>query len=183
MKIFWTQNQNPNVPSTIIVDGVMDSFKDLPEQNMAMTKFNELRSWGCDPAVSENRGDNKKFKNWFSLSIRQNEGIFIRSCFKTKDDAGRLMPYMYYSSSPLIEEAIEDLKKYSSMVQKELDIEEIVSGYDEILKYPKKKMMNRGLLIIIGLIASCLLYLLGGNKHSSNSNSNQEVKDTVSHTK
>lgn len=104
-----------------------------------MTKFNELRSWGCDPAVSENRGDNKKFKNWFSLSIRQNEGIFIRSCFKTKDDAGRLMPYMYYSSSPLIEEAIEDLKKYSSMVQKELDIEEIVSGYDEILKYPKKK--------------------------------------------
>lgn len=139
MKIFWTQNQNPNVPSTIIVDGVMDSFKDLPEQNMAMTKFNELRSWGCDPAVSENRGDNKKFKNWFSLSIRQNEGIFIRSCFKTKDDAGRLMPYMYYSSSPLIEEAIEDLKKYSSMVQKELDIEEIVSGYDEVLKYPKKK--------------------------------------------
>lgn len=124
-----------------------------------MTKFNELRSWGCDPAVSENRGDNKKFKNWFSLSIRQNEGIFIRSCFKTKDDAGRLMPYMYYSSSPLIEEAIEDLKKYSSMVQKELDVEEIDMGYDEILKYPKK-MMNKGLLIIIGLIASCLLYLL-----------------------
>lgn len=43
--------------------------------------------------------------------------------------------------------------------------------------------MNRGLLIIIGVIASCLLYLLGGNKHSSNSDSNQEVKDTVSHTK
>lgn len=120
-----------------------DYFRDLPEQNKAMTKFNELRSWGCDPAVSENRGDNKKFKNWFSLSIRQNEGIFIRSCFKTKDDAGRLMPYMYYSSSPLIEEAIEDLNKYSSMVQKELDIEEIAMGYDEILKYPKKNDEQR----------------------------------------
>lgn len=183
MKIFWTQNQNPNVPSTIIIDGVMDSFRDLPEQNMAMTKFNDLRSWGCDPAVSENRGENKKFKNWFSLAIRPNEGIYIRSCFKTKDDAGRLMPYMYYSSSSSIEDSIVDLKKYSSMVQKELDIEEIAWGYVEILNYPKKKMIKKALLIIIGLIAFGLLCLFVGNNDATNFNPTHKGMDTISFTK
>ncbi len=81
MKIFWTQNQNPNEPSTLIIDGAMDQYKGLPEQEEAMAKLNELKEWGCDPAISEDRGEGKKFNPWFNMAIKAGDGIIIRSCF------------------------------------------------------------------------------------------------------
>lgn len=59
MKIFWTQNQNPNEPSTLIIDGAMDQYKGLPEQEEAMAKLNELKECGCDPAITEDRSEGK----------------------------------------------------------------------------------------------------------------------------
>lgn len=157
MKIFWTQNQNPSEPSTLIIDGAMDSYKGLPAQEEAITKLKELKEWGCDPAISEDRGKGKKFNPWFNIAIKAGEGIVIRSCFKNKDDAGNFIPYMFFSSKTSAKSAIEDLKQYSSMVNRTLDIDEISIAIDEIKKYPRKLL--KIILLIIAVVASIgLLY-------------------------
>lgn len=158
MKIFWTQNQNPNEPNTLIIDGAMDQYKGLPEQEEAMAKLNELKEWGCDPAITEDRGEGKKFNPWFNMAIKAGEGIIIRSCFKNKDDAGNLIPYMYFSSKASAKSAIEDLKQYSSMVNRALDIDEITMAVDEIRKYPKKQLITI-LLIMAALATVGLVYV------------------------
>lgn len=152
MKIFWTQNQNPNEPNTLIIDGAMDQYKGLPEQEEAMAKLNELKEWGCDPAITEDRGEGKKFNPWFNMAIKAGEGIIIRSCFKNKDDVGILIPYMYFSSKASAKSAIEDLKQYSSMVNRTLDIDEITMAVDEIKKYPRKLL--KIILLIIAVVAT-----------------------------
>lgn len=152
MKIFWTQNQNPNEPSTLIINGAMDQYKGLPEQEEAMAKLNELKEWGCDPAITEDRGEGKKFNPWFNMAIKAGEGIVIRSCFKNKDDVGNLIPYMYFSSKASAKSAIEDLKQYSSMVNRTLDIDEITMAVDEIKKYPRKLL--KIILLIIAVVAT-----------------------------
>lgn len=158
MKIFWTQNQNPNEPSTLIIDGAMDQYKGLPEQEEAMAKLNELKEWGCDPAVTEDRGEGKKFNPWFNMAIKAGEGIVIRSCFNTKDDAGNMIPYIFFSSNLSTESAIEDLKQYSSMLNRSLDTDEISMAVDEIRKYPKKQLITI-LLIMAALATVGLVYV------------------------
>ncbi len=59
---------------------------------------------------------------------------------------------MFFSSKTSAKSAIEDLKQYSSMVNKTLDTEEISMAVDEIRKYPKKLL--KIILLIIAVLAT-----------------------------
>ncbi|MBR6042534.1 MAG: hypothetical protein IKP37_07880 [Paludibacteraceae bacterium] len=132
-KIFWTPATDPSKPATIIIDGQLAEYTGKEEQNLAMVKFGEVRQWPCEKAISEQKGDGRKFSKDLFIAVKP-EGIAIRSTFSA-NDSGRPHPYMYYTDSTDLAEAVDDLKSYAAQTQHKFNTEELETAALEIAIY------------------------------------------------
>ena len=69
-KIFWTPATDPSKPATIIIDGQLAEYTGKEEQNLAMVKFGEVRQWPCEKAISEQKGDGRKFSKDLFIAVK-----------------------------------------------------------------------------------------------------------------
>jgi hypothetical protein len=146
-RLFWIQNENPNIPNTII-DNEGKKISLHRSEDDGNKLFNELLNY------------QETFKTIYSsqnLSIkkRNNGGIFISSNFLEKDESGRRMGFMFFTEQASKKNIINDLLFFSGQVKRTLadqDLNDINRTFDnnnkEIIK------------LIAAAIAILLIYIV-----------------------
>ena len=149
-RLFWIQNENPNIPNTIIDKEGKKISLDRSE-DYGNELFNELLNY---------QETFKTIYNSKNLSIKRqkNGGIFISSNFLEKDDSGRRMGFMFFTKETSKKNIINDLLFFSNQVKRTLadqDLNEIERNTDN----------NNGqiLKLIATAIAILLIYIVWKN--------------------
>lgn len=125
--IMWIQNESPEIPNTIIIDGEIckddiqrqKAFDRLLEINQKLTLSPEKRNF------LYRRYREKEFSRQANYRILS-PGIYLQGCFLNVDHDGRRLPYMYYNQKMTnISDAIIELKDLSKIVGRECNQEEL----------------------------------------------------------
>lgn len=144
--ILWTQGASSDLPSTFVIDGAV-----CKEESLTTQAYNKL----C--LMDNNQTMHKKVVKYliqqsiipskqFKLVYKKEDGIFFKSVYKSQDDQGRNIAYMFYSKSNNIEQAYECFEKYSHLADRNLWGEERKVLY--LLFNLKKYIAALGLLTL-----------------------------------
>ena len=108
--ILYTQNESATKSNTIVVDG--ESFNDM-NTGVALEAFRFVNK------KSSLKGDYvrildilKKMGKVDSQNLqfkKDDDGVFIKACFKEKDELGRKMPFLYYCKTDNMMDACKQL--------------------------------------------------------------------------
>ena len=98
--IFWTQNESPLIPSTLIIDGSRSEYKGDNLQNEAMKILKSASNWELIEFTDSP----------LKIKFKEDEGYLISSCFTGADEEGRPMPFMFYSRNLDFFYVVEELK-------------------------------------------------------------------------
>ena len=116
----WTQGCSSDKASTFVIDGAVVCNPDLTDIAYAklchMDKMpakhkkmvNILCRMGVIPSAQ------------YKLVHKKGEGIFFKSVYKSQDDQGRNIAYMFYSKSDDVKIAYENFVKFSILAKREL---------------------------------------------------------------
>lgn len=155
--ILWIQNETPKEQNTYIIDGVISTYNATKDQEDAMDILVRAHEW------------DQMYKNIIKELIKRHkvcsafvwyqskEGIMIKSCHQERDEANRLMPFMFYTNSVDIDEAIPKLKDYSEKAGRTCFEGDMAVG--GIIK-KKGKLGIIGLLSLIALLILWILWMI-----------------------
>lgn len=142
-RLFWIQNNNPNTPNTLIdTKGTIITLDRTEEEGYEL--FNELLDYQETSKMIFRSGN-------LSLKKHPDGGIFISSNFLDKDDSGRKMGFMFFTTNTTKNEVIKDLLFYSGLVKRTLE--------DQDIENLNRNINNKNKQIVI-LIAAAITILL-----------------------
>lgn len=155
--ILYAQNESANKKNTIIIDG--EIFSEINEGNAsAAFKFINKKSgeegnfaWLVEQLKKRGKISSRNFK-----FIKDSSGIFIKACFKEKDELGRNMPFLFYTDTTEINRACDILNEYASKISRTCFDNEI-----KMIKYLSDK-------VVYGIGISIVLLIIGLWKIASN---------------
>ena len=101
--ILYTQNESATKSNTIVVDGVSYNDMNTGVAQEAFRFVNKKSSLKGDyvrildilKRMRKVESQNLQFK-------KDDDGVFIKACFKEKDELGRKMPFLYYCKTALL---------------------------------------------------------------------------------
>ena len=117
--ILWTQGDSSDQSSTFVIDGVAVRNPDLTDiayaklcqmdKSAAMHKrvANILCKMGVVPSSQ------------YKLVYKKDEGIFFKSVYKSQDDQGRNIAYMFYSKTDDMKMAYDKFVEFSMLAKRE----------------------------------------------------------------
>lgn len=147
VKIFWAQNQNPNLPNTLI-NYKGEIFELNKDEIIGQELFDELLHYQELSIPLYDLG-NLKIKKY-------NEGgYFISSNFIEEDDLNRKLGFMFFTQNTKKSEVISDLCFFSNQIKRSLTNEDI-TNIDKGLG----KELNKANKQIIKLIAAAVVVVL-----------------------
>jgi hypothetical protein len=148
-RLFWTQNENPNVPNTFITtDGEILTLDQ--DENEGADLFSELISY------QESSMKIYKSRNLL-ISKHPIKGFFISSNFSEKDDFDRNMGFMFFTEHTDRKDVISDLLFFSNIVSRNLTDKDLT---DLNRKLPHDSNRKQILKLIIAAIAVLTAYLI-----------------------
>lgn len=157
-EVLWTQNESPDIPDTIVVDGI--ECKDPILQQEA---FNLLNSINQELSISPKVRDKlfKKFnKKGFSHQANyklDKEGVYLQGCFQQEDNVGRKLPYMFFDKDAKnIIEASITLNRTAKIIGRTCNNEEL----DILAKYSRLGSKKKWLTILGAIIFTLILVIL-----------------------
>lgn len=153
-RLFWTQNENPSIPNTLITpDG--EILKLDREENEGSDLFEELLQY-----------QESSFKIFESgnLLIKKHatKGYFISSNFFEKDDSDRNMGFMFFTENTEKNLVIADLLFFSNKIRRSLTDKDLQNINEKI---PYRLANEKILIIIIAIIAILTIYIIWDQKN------------------
>jgi len=108
--ILYTQNESATKSNTIVVDGVSYNDMNTGVAQEAFRFVNKKSSLKGDyvrildilKRMRKVESQNLQFK-------KDDDGVFIKACFKEKDELGRKMPFLYYCKTDNMLDACKQL--------------------------------------------------------------------------
>lgn len=159
--ILWTQNESPDIPDTILIDGKV--CNNLTDSQKA---FNQLNMYNNNLTLSPHDRDKLKRK-YETLSVSRqlnfkvySRGVYIQGCFMETDKVGRKLPYMFLDfTSKSVEEAAKTLKCQAEKMGRNTNQEEISLLSSISTSYRDKKTnKNKYYIFLLILLFILLLY-------------------------
>jgi hypothetical protein len=131
--ILYTQNESPTKPSTILIDG--EVYHDFYLENTSkafkfiMDMASEKGRWRrvIKRLIKTNDIKSPNFKY-----VKNSEGILIQSNFMEKDEAGRYMPFTFFTRERNLLKANTILQQYATQLNRSLGQQELVTLAKEI---------------------------------------------------
>ncbi len=154
VRLFWTQNENPNIPNTLIsTKGEIITLD--KQENEGNELFNKLLDYQ-EASKTVYHSGNLFIKKYFE------GGYFISSNFSEKDDSNRRMGFMFFTQNSKKEDVINDLLFFSKLIQRNLtdqDKASISKELSEDINRKKKQIVK----LIIAVIAILTIYVIWKN--------------------
>lgn len=118
--ILWTQGATSTEADVFVIDGIMNKEK---ESNNNQVAYNKLLEMSEVSALHPNLVKilNKQGivqSHLFMATHKKDDGIFFKSNYKTVDEAGRNVAYMFYCKTNDINYAYEVFLKSSKMANR-----------------------------------------------------------------
>jgi hypothetical protein len=154
--ILYTQNESATKRNTIIVDGIVYPVVDesLRDAFRYINKRAEERSNRKNRIEKFKKQGKISSKNFMYLN--DSKGIFIKSCFKEKDDLGRNMPFLFCTDTKDVNEAKKILKEYASMINRSCFENELES----LVEIDKHRFSLKAKLITGVVLINILIIIL-----------------------
>ena len=151
--ILWLQGTSPTESSTFVINGTINRDKYSKNNQNAydkLIKMSELLV--LHPKITDflyKKGVISSYQT--KIAHKKGGGIFFKSIYKSLDDAGRNIPYMFYCQTDNIDEAYAIFCRDSKMADKE-----IYESEGKILKLIFN--LNKYTLISISLIIIAIIW-------------------------
>ena len=108
--ILYTQNESATKSNTIVVDGMSYNDMNTGVAQEALRFVNKKSSLKGDyvrilnilKRMGKVKSQNLQFK-------KDDDGVFIKACFKERDELGRKMPFLYYCKTANMLDACKQL--------------------------------------------------------------------------
>ena len=157
--ILWTQNEDATIPPTYVINGNVSQYSSTEEQNEAYRFLNEFNGHFISQKYISKELFHSKSPESFKCFFNKKKGIVLMSLFLEKDKLGRRMPYMFFSETNKLKEAINGLKNNATLISRTCDNDELDSFFDLVKEeHDKKKTKNR-LIVIVSTIVFIIIYL------------------------
>ena len=151
--ILWLQGTSPTESSTFVINGTIKREK-YSESNQKA--YDKLISMSELPILHPNitnllykRGLISSYQT--KIAYKKGDGIFFKSIYKSLDEAGRNIPYMFYCQTDNIDEAYAIFCRDSQMAGRE-----IYESEGKMLKLIFN--LNKYTLISISLIIIAIIW-------------------------
>lgn len=151
MKLFWTQNENPNISDTLIdTNGIIIELE--ADDNDGSVLFNELLDYQETSKPVYKSGN-------VSIKKHLSGGYFISSNFSNKDDIGRPMAFMFFTQNKSKEKIISDLLFFCNLIQRSITNQDRVN-IDKALSKDTNINNKQIVKFIAVAIAVLIIYML-----------------------
>lgn len=120
--ILWTQGEDPLTPSSFVID---DKIYKYGESQITEEAFMLLENASEKLDITESRLNiiRKKARKYVSAAFNYastDVGVYLQSCYLTKDKAGRNIPFRFLATKDKnIDHVLENLERYSRMIGRE----------------------------------------------------------------
>lgn len=151
--ILWSQGTSPTESSTFIINGTINREKYSEDNQKAYDKLITMSEFPVLHPKITALLYKKGFISSYQTKIvhRTGDGIFFKSIYKSLDEAGRNIPYMFYCQTNNIDEAYTIFCRDSKMAGRE-----IFESEGKMLKLIFK--LNKYALISISLIIIAIIW-------------------------
>lgn len=150
--ILWLQGTSPTESSTFVINGTIKREKYSESNQKAYDKLISMSEQVLHAKITNflyKRGLISSYQT--QIAHKKGNGIFFKSIYKSLDDAGRNIPYMFYCQTDNIDEAYAIFCRDSKMADKE-----IYESEGKILKLIFN--LNKYTLISISLIIIAIIW-------------------------
>lgn len=152
----WSQAASPEEPNYFIIDGKMSRYSGSASQNEAM-EF--MSSFDQQFEVSHCEGDNTSLSFYVKSNTEKNLWQ-LSGNFKEKDEAGRSLVYVYTTRQSEYENMIDNLKRYSKMLNLSLYETDVDMFMSFFIKNNRKKDLIP-ILIFLGAVIGLIIAFCG----------------------
>ena len=153
--ILWSQGKSPTESSTFAINGTMNREKYSESNQKAYDKLISMGELAVlHPKITEllyKRGLISSYQT--KIVHKKGDGVFFKSIYKSLDEAGRNIPYMFYCQTDNIDEAYNIFCRDSKMAGRD-----IYESEGRMLKLIYK--LDRYALISISLIIIAIIWKL-----------------------
>ncbi|MDO4526087.1 MAG: hypothetical protein Q4B61_12245 [Bacteroidales bacterium] len=153
--IFWTQNESPLIPNTLIIDGTRSEFEGNKLQNEAMKILGSTSDWKVIDYVNSS----------LKVKFKDDEGYLISSCFTDVDEAGRPMPFMFYSNATDFLSVVDELRDHFKHLNRtynwsELDRANCDRIISDIEKHKRKARITKWIEVVVLILISGISFIV-----------------------
>lgn len=150
--ILWLQGTSPTESSTFVINGIIKRENYSEDNQKAFDKLISMSEQVLHAKITNllyKRGLISSYQT--QIAHKKGNGIFFKSIYKSLDEAGRNIPYMFYCQTDNIDEAYAIFCRDSKMADKE-----IYESEGKILKLIFN--LNKYTLISISLIIIAIIW-------------------------
>ena len=147
--VLWHQRSAVNSDDIFIIDGLKQIAENSTEQVEAFSQLIKAREWPTPKLLSLFMKMQPQVSRQLQVFNGKEHRMMIQSHFVDKDDAGRLIPYMFLSNND--QEAIALLKEYAQQAGRTLN-ESDIKVVEQLLRFQKNKNTYVVSVIIILLV-------------------------------
>ena len=145
--ILWTQGASSDQSSTFVIDGTVVCDSNLTgvayEKLCQMDKSQTMHKKVVDIFYKMGIIPSRQFK----LVCKKGDGIFFKSVYKSQDDQGRHIAYMFYNKTNDIKQTFDSFVEFSKLANRQVWGEEF-----KVLKFLFKLKTYSVLIVIIAVI-------------------------------
>ena len=150
--ILWSQGTSPTESSTFVINGTIKKEKYSESNQKAYDKLISMSEQILHAKITNllyKRGLISSYQT--KIAYKKGDGIFFKSIYKSLDEAGRNIPYMFYCQTDNIDVAYATFCRDSKMADRE-----IYESEGKMLKLIFK--LNKYTLISICLIIIAIIW-------------------------
>jgi len=118
--ILWSQGASPTEADVFVIDGAMNKDQKSDNNQLAYNKLLEMSDETViHPKVVKLLHHKGVVQSYLFMATRKKgDGIFFKSNYKTVDEAGRNVAYMFYCKTDNIDHAYKVFLKSSGMADR-----------------------------------------------------------------
>lgn len=153
--IFWTQNESPLIPNTLIIDGTRSEFEGNKLQNEAMKILGSTLDWKVVDSINSS----------LKVRFKDDEGYLITSCFEDTDEKGRSMVFKFYSKTLDFFVVVEELKEVLKQLDRtynwsQLDRANCDRIISDIEKHKRKARITKWIEVVVLILISGISFIV-----------------------
>lgn len=155
--LFWAQNETPNIPNSIGINGKIFAYKPDPLLDKAVaTLMNNTLTESFKKGLFKRICSNYDVPANFILVCSDEDGLLIQSVFQNLDEGGTPLTYRLWCNTTKPEVVCELLKNYAKLLGRTLRDNELenVSSILKDIKVEKTKRKKKlfGIFLFVSII-------------------------------
>lgn len=159
--ILWTQNEDPDMKETFIIDGIISTYEGTALQDKAFAFLLTVRKqrnefFAKKIKILKERNPELRLSEDLQC-YRSSQGTLIQASYNEKDESGRRMPYMFFSKSLDWKTIGRQLRKDSTSIKRTCHARDL-EVLEELSESLSKK--KRAFILLSMLCSTILLIIL-----------------------